>query len=597
MPSAQKIQRSPAQIAAINETATVVKQTLADAIAVCLAGDVAVGNGVEWREHHADTGIGGNVGRLMDAGTAGARPAEDGGSVIHVGSDGLWLKGLFLDGWYRISQFGGVPDGVTDNFNAFNALLQGDRNVIIDKGVFYIDGDGSVSPLIEWFGLSRQRYMIGHGHGVSQIKCSSSVMNLLAVTGVSIDGIGFDGGFDPSVSTANLKPLLVLNENTSFTNCKVRNTYGSNIFSKFGPCVIDGNDLGNYGDHAFYVSADDTVESETKDIRFSNNIISQDPSYTNDFAVGQREAIKIRNKVTTVKIVENVARRVAIAVRFEADTYPADDVVIRGNSFFCEFSPAASSENYYGVSFATAPTNVRITENFFKGAEDGNGQGLFANAPVTDVIFRNNTVTGFNIGMQSSGADNFAFCTVEGCKIDCPAYAIFQLGKGTVISNNKVTSGIRDKHGNEIESNDIDMGGAGDAVLLVVESDAAQPRRKIRFNKIRNADRGVYLSNLSNGIGMELTNNEFFECSGSVVVVNSDAALRASEYYGNRNITGVGSFQSGFPQGARLGAYGGLPTAGEEYRGVQAIRVVGDVDTLYTCLKTGASTYSWVQSS
>ena len=91
MPSARKIQRSPAQIAAINETATVVKQTLADAIAACLAGDVAVGNSVKWNERIAGKKVGGNIGVLRDSESA-ARPVETKGTIIWVGTESLYIE-------------------------------------------------------------------------------------------------------------------------------------------------------------------------------------------------------------------------------------------------------------------------------------------------------------------------------------------------------------------------------------------------------------------------------------------------------------------------------------------------------------------------
>ncbi|AYA63836.1 right-handed parallel beta-helix repeat-containing protein [Alteromonas sp. RKMC-009] len=108
MPSAQKIQRSTAQINAINETATVVKQTLADAIAACLAGDVAVGNSVEWREYHANTGVGGNTGPLIDAGSPENRPDEMPGYISWVGDQGLYIESLFPSGAVMPEHFGWV---------------------------------------------------------------------------------------------------------------------------------------------------------------------------------------------------------------------------------------------------------------------------------------------------------------------------------------------------------------------------------------------------------------------------------------------------------------------------------------------------------
>ncbi len=195
MPSGQKIQRSTAQINAINETATVVKQTLADAIAACLAGDVAVGNSVEWRERVPDSGHGGNVGRLMDAGTAASRPTPDEGEIIHVGGEGLWLKGLFPDGRYTLRRF-----GISDNQDATVAIqkilnagkeldIDGLKGIRISNPVAVTDLDvsikGSGSLVIDY---------TNHPFGFAPLTFIYSLENTTSVTGLSTVDYDFGNG-------------------------------------------------------------------------------------------------------------------------------------------------------------------------------------------------------------------------------------------------------------------------------------------------------------------------------------------------------------------------------------------------------------------
>lgn len=76
------------------------------------ATSMSVGESVEWFEYTTNSG-GGNTATLMDAGSAGARPAEDGGSVFHVGSNGLYLKAHFTLNVVHAAQFGansGTPE-------------------------------------------------------------------------------------------------------------------------------------------------------------------------------------------------------------------------------------------------------------------------------------------------------------------------------------------------------------------------------------------------------------------------------------------------------------------------------------------------------
>ena len=77
--------------------------TLAEALTV--AAGLSAGEKVEWFEYTTDSG-GGNTATLVDAGSAGARPTEDGGSIFHVGNDGLYLKAHFTLNVVHAAQFG-----------------------------------------------------------------------------------------------------------------------------------------------------------------------------------------------------------------------------------------------------------------------------------------------------------------------------------------------------------------------------------------------------------------------------------------------------------------------------------------------------------
>lgn len=79
-------------------------QTLANALTLA-ASEMITGELITWREYHDGTGVGRNTAALLDAGSAEARPPADGGSVFHVGAEGLYLKGLFPDD-VGLSKFG-----------------------------------------------------------------------------------------------------------------------------------------------------------------------------------------------------------------------------------------------------------------------------------------------------------------------------------------------------------------------------------------------------------------------------------------------------------------------------------------------------------
>jgi len=97
--------------------------SVASMIIVSDAGNIPVGNTVKTIGYFGgwaatvNKSTGGNDYELVDAGSVGARPAADGGSVIHVvgGSGGLYMKGLFIDDVITITQWGAVGDGVTND--------------------------------------------------------------------------------------------------------------------------------------------------------------------------------------------------------------------------------------------------------------------------------------------------------------------------------------------------------------------------------------------------------------------------------------------------------------------------------------------------
>lgn len=121
--------------------------SVAALVAATATGDVAVGEVAEtiaYRDGWAATvkvPVGGNHYELIDAGSAGARPAENGGSVIHVagGSGGLYLKGLFMSGPVNPFQFGAYGDNSNDDTTAMqNAFDFADR-VHICAGIYLVD--------------------------------------------------------------------------------------------------------------------------------------------------------------------------------------------------------------------------------------------------------------------------------------------------------------------------------------------------------------------------------------------------------------------------------------------------------------------------
>ena len=146
-------------------------QTLADAIS--LASSVPVGEFIQTAEYNADTGIGGNTYQKLDAGSSGARPDEDGGSVIHLtgGSGGLYLEALFLNGIW-VGQFGATGLKGVDASAAFNAaylyacykdeyLPTNQASVSLTNSNYLINGLINIDHPKEFHQINQPRMMMG----------------------------------------------------------------------------------------------------------------------------------------------------------------------------------------------------------------------------------------------------------------------------------------------------------------------------------------------------------------------------------------------------------------------------------------------------
>lgn len=119
--------------------------TLADAILMA-GSDLNVDELIATQEYTANAG-GGNTYRLLDAGNAGNRPVADNGHIVHVGSNGLYLKGLFVNGVW-IEQFGDTTDPV---------VLAHAIAYAVAAGKTLLGGEiVTTSPLILQSGLSLQ---------------------------------------------------------------------------------------------------------------------------------------------------------------------------------------------------------------------------------------------------------------------------------------------------------------------------------------------------------------------------------------------------------------------------------------------------------
>jgi len=519
-------------------------------------------------------------------------------------SNGNQLK-LIIDDVRNIYQYGARGDGVTNDLQVFINAWKGTKSIYMPEGNYYIDGDGSSSPLIEWFAEGNSVEIYGDGT-TSKVTCSIDVVNIAAFTGVHLHHMEFDGGFDPAVATAQLTPLITTNQDCKVSYVKIRNTYGSNLFGKFGAIWWVNNDLGNYGDHALYVSFDTGLTEGTNDVIMQGNKITQDNSYANNPAFGAREAIKIRNASRRVIVEANniTGAEQGLIVEGDLSTIP-EDVTISYNNMIVE--PGLFGGEYAGivinkVNSSSPYSEIKVIGNNLTGQDDGDGTGIIAQGVVNSQII-SNTIKGFDFGInsQAAGADGLKDSEIAFNRFVGGRYGIFNAGEGAKIHNNRFIDftliGARDIYGNECCYNTFDSSEASTIGLNVrTESDINQPTRIIRSNRFLNTEDGLQMNGLSNFIPMQIIGNIFDNCTAnSINAVGSDNAFDASEYYGNYVLSGAALPSR--PQSGRLTAVSSLPTASEYWRGKQALLTTANVDELYVCRQNGVGVYEWVQTS
>lgn len=118
---------------------------------------------------------GGNLYELVDAGSPGARPAEDGGAFIHAagGSGGLYFKGLFVDGLYDMRRWGLLANNVFDGTTQGQAAMDyvsslGGGVVLMPEGTILISNTTSPHPNAAWL-IPSNIYLLGKGEDVTTI--------------------------------------------------------------------------------------------------------------------------------------------------------------------------------------------------------------------------------------------------------------------------------------------------------------------------------------------------------------------------------------------------------------------------------------------
>lgn len=201
-----------------NETGTRRYSTVATMVAN-IGSDMSAGDYVEWSGYYSQNDGGGGQGQLVDAGTPGARPADDGGSVLHVtgGSGGLYVQASF-SGPTDVRKFGARLDNSTNDFQAAQNALDATKschiplksgqtttwlyvasNTIRPKSDHRLTGDGAGNVIIR-----------GSGNPVVGADSSQNRNEGIRLQGFRVHKEGAGAGIDMSTyHTSNVDDVVV----------------------------------------------------------------------------------------------------------------------------------------------------------------------------------------------------------------------------------------------------------------------------------------------------------------------------------------------------------------------------------------------------
>lgn len=624
-------------------------KNLPEAITLAESG-VGVPNECEYvtASYHPEQVGGGNNYILKDAENSANRPDEKLGEVYHIGSDGLYFQAGFEKGYKSFKQYGaiadhnGAIDGTstgTNNFDSYIALCSGYGKRVVEVGDYFVDYDRGlltnesgafVRPDGELYGQNPENleeleseieaahlwYNLETGgraslegvRGSSNIYCGEQVISLMAATGLRITGVNFYGGFDPGKKDSILKPLLILNEHTEFTQSDIFYTYGSSVFNKYGPAHTHHCTLNFWGDHAVYVSSDDVEpEDETVGIEIHDIVLNQSPEYnTRALDLGSRPDIKIRSRVKSPQIYNITGKGGHVFISFEGEN-PSDGI-INGptdvNFHDIDMSQEAVAESATQTVILSKVKGTTFTgRNITARGDGGVGDAIAVSEDCEGCKLDNIKLTGYNVGFRNTaGAGGFANSSLTNSTLDGGDTGILNLGTGAKIHSNTIkgqsSRGVSDKYGNDVHDNDINLPSSASQCIFV-QREATLGGLDFTWSYTRNRMIGsnipIHLTGLDESDKVRVVGNEFTggQSHSLFATPTADAAVMLGEYYDNIVHSGP-TLPLDLQQGIKEPVVSALPPATQYNRGKTIIVESSDVDTVYKCLKTGVDTFAWV---
>ncbi|KQU22368.1 hypothetical protein ASG61_22965 [Bacillus sp. Leaf75] len=442
-------------------------------------------------------------------------------------------------------KFQAKRDGITNDTPAFKEmlLLARGRQIFLGEGTYLL----KIEDIQRFFALSATNLTVITGVkgktvikldlGAEQVKDDKS--GILSVANVELDGIIFDGGFDPSVSKANLSAMVQVGSNSVVRNCGFKNSRGSNLLIIGQNISVHDNKFEKFGDHAVYIQAE-VGSATTQNINIYDNEAIEDDTYQNGTSGGKvRGVFKVRDNVKNVHFHgNNIQGDQCILISGKAS---AEDGIPK--SIFIHHNPLKPT--YAGVHLETSLT----VDNGFRIKYDcvyvnHNEIDLQTNAAAvvlqnSTISFEVNTVkddTGTGTAINEFGLGDMGQSIIKGNTFKGMKIGLFKMGSATIIQDNIFigikTVAVYSNYGDKVTKNHFFSCAEGIRMTGAHTTSTALYDDNYFYNCT------VAVLQKSDATGYYFTNNKFFGNTQSLVLENP-IAFRAEKPFGNMVYSGA----------------------------------------------------------
>lgn len=275
------------EIGAITKTFSSVVEMISDA-------SLTIGQKVKTLSYHSGLYVGGNDYIIVAGGTG----ISDGGTYINL-SNGLQAKGLFINGFYSVCQFGAYGDGIhiDEDTAAFQAAASTGNTIMVPEPIaFYGINDSTVNKGILpansgtkfiCLGLAEIRLMSSRCNIFSNFIRDFSLANYGPITDFYCEGLYFNSNKDnladpasasfPTGDNYSFGIYMVKCKNVELRRCKFANSWygGHNLFSVLGQKVT-ACEYSNIGPTNAYYENYAAMGSDADYRALSGNVIYRD---------------------------------------------------------------------------------------------------------------------------------------------------------------------------------------------------------------------------------------------------------------------------------------------------------------------------------